>query len=50
MAVERGKGLSLEHGGKIHYFCCTGCRTRVEQDPQRFTDDWPAAAHAGHHR
>jgi YHS domain-containing protein len=46
MTVDRGKALSLEHRGKRHYFCGPGCRTRFEQDPDRFTGG--ARAPAGH--
>jgi uncharacterized membrane protein YraQ (UPF0718 family)/YHS domain-containing protein len=46
MTVDRGKALSLEHGGKRHYFCGPGCRTRFEQDPDGFTGG--ARAPAGH--
>ena len=50
MTVDRGKALSLEQGGKTHYFCGPGCRTRFEQNPGGFTGGAQApAAHAADH-
>ena len=30
MTVDRGKALSLEHGGKRYFFCGPGCRAKFE--------------------
>jgi len=37
MTVDRGKALSLDRGGKRHYFCGAGCRRKFESDPERYT-------------
>ncbi len=36
MTVDRSKALSLEHGGKRHFFCGPGCRAKFEADPERY--------------
>jgi len=33
-----------EHQGQTYYFCCNGCRTKFEADPQKYLAPKPAAA------
>ncbi len=40
---ERAAATS-EHAGVTYYFCCSGCKTKFDADPQRFLA--PAAAPA----
>jgi len=35
---------SLEHGGRVWYFCCAGCKAKFEADPARYASS-SAAAH-----
>ncbi len=32
---------SVEHGGKVFYFCCQSCAEKFRKDPGRFTTDSP---------
>ncbi len=36
----------LEHGGEIFHFCCAGCRTKFEADPDKYLSPRPVAAAA----
>jgi uncharacterized membrane protein YraQ (UPF0718 family)/YHS domain-containing protein len=50
MTVDRGKALSLEHGGRRWYFCGPGCRSKFQADPERYLGRASAPhAHAHHH-
>ncbi|MGE5236160.1 MAG: heavy metal translocating P-type ATPase [Acidobacteriota bacterium] len=33
---ERPDPIAREHGGTTYYFCCAGCATKFEADPERF--------------
>src|SRR3954468_23261455 len=33
-----------EHRGATYYFCCNGCRTKFEADPQKYLAPKPAPA------
>ena len=46
MTVDRGKALSLEHGGARYFFCGPGCRAKFEAEPERYLSG--AAPPAGH--
>ncbi len=35
------------HGGATYYFCCAGCRTKFEADPQHYLNKAPAAPARG---
>ena len=39
--VAAAKHVS-QHGGSSYYFCCNGCKTKFEADPQRYLDPEPA--------
>jgi len=39
---------TAEHGGKAHYFCSNGCRTKFVGDPARYLEPGAARDHAGH--
>jgi len=36
--------VSLEHGGRVWYFCCAGCKAKFEADPAKYAGA-PAVAH-----
>jgi uncharacterized membrane protein YraQ (UPF0718 family)/YHS domain-containing protein len=36
MKVDRGKALTLEHGGRTVHFCSEGCRDRFAADPEDY--------------
>jgi Cu+-exporting ATPase len=42
MAVDARKatadGLTIEHDGKIYFFCGRGCKLEFSEDPARFLD------------
>jgi Cu+-exporting ATPase len=39
MTVDPSAGKpTLEHGGKTYHFCCAGCRTKFEADPQAYIE------------
>jgi YHS domain-containing protein len=36
--IEKSEAASsLEYNGKTYYFCCTGCKEKFEQDPEKYT-------------
>ena len=39
-ATARGK---VEHGGKTYYFCCPGCATRFQAEPEKYLHNKPGA-------
>jgi Cu+-exporting ATPase len=44
MAVEPEEAkATAEHAGKTYYFCCTGCATKFQADPQKYLDGAAAA-------
>jgi uncharacterized membrane protein YraQ (UPF0718 family)/YHS domain-containing protein len=49
MTVDRGKALSLDHGGRRYYFCGSGCRAKFEAEPERFAATGAAAEEAAAH-
>jgi P-type Cu+ transporter len=42
MKVDPTSASSAEHAGKTFYFCCTGCKTKFEADPARYTAPRPS--------
>src|SRR5579883_1639989 len=43
MSVEPATAKhQTRHGGATYYFCCAGCRTKFEADPQRYLNKAPA--------
>ena len=37
MTVDPEKAAArLEHGGKNYYFCCQGCATKFQSDPEKY--------------
>ncbi len=34
--VPEKAAASLEHGGKNYYFCCQGCATKFQSDPEKY--------------
>ena len=34
MTVDTSNSQCSEHGGESYYFCCKGCQTRFENDPE----------------
>ncbi len=37
MTVNPEKAAArLEHGGKNYYFCCQGCATKFQSDPEKY--------------
>jgi len=30
---------SLEYNGKTHYFCCSGCKEKFEEDPEKYSKE-----------
>ena len=43
MSVEPATAKhQTRHGGATYYFCCVGCRTKFEADPQRYLNKAPA--------
>ncbi len=39
-----GAKHKIEHQGTTHYFCCNGCRTKFEADPQKYLAPKPETA------
>ena len=33
---EQGAAGRSEHGGQVYYFCSAGCKTKFDQDPERY--------------
>ena len=33
---ENATDLKVEYKGKTYYFCAPGCRTRFEEDPEKY--------------
>jgi Cu+-exporting ATPase len=46
MLVAAETAPSLEHEGRRHFFCCTGCLDAFVRDPQRYLSALPAKAAA----
>jgi uncharacterized membrane protein YraQ (UPF0718 family)/YHS domain-containing protein len=46
MTVDRGKALSLEHGGRRYFFCGPGCRAKFEAEPERYAATGASQAEA----
>ena len=46
MTVDRGKALSVEHGGKRYFFCGPGCRAKFEA-ARAASEEVEAAGEAG---
>ncbi len=39
MVVDPAKAVTtIEHKGKIYYFCTSECQTAFEQEPEKFLD------------
>jgi Cu+-exporting ATPase len=36
MSVDRASAQSLEHDGKAHYFCSSGCREKFDRNPDKY--------------
>ena len=47
MSVDPKTAVSSQYEGKTYYFCCNGCKTSFEKDPQKYLAH-PGSGHMGH--
>jgi len=36
-----------EYGGNTYYFCCPGCKSKFDKEPEKYING--GGAHEGHH-
>lgn len=47
MSVDPKTAVSSQYDGKTYYFCCNGCKTSFDKDPQKYLAK-PGSGHMGH--
>jgi Cu+-exporting ATPase len=46
MAIDEKKAAAtIGYQGKTYYFCCEGCKTKFQKEPERYTTSDPSAHH-----
>jgi len=47
MSVDPKTAVSSQYEGKTYYFCCNGCKTSFDKEPQKYLAK-PGSGHMGH--